>query len=315
MSVPSVPAQEAIGNSKRLLGNAAKHWVFTWNSYPDNAQTLLQELTTRGTKVLCFSSEIGESGNKHIQGYIELYTKQRWSGLGLPAGIHWEVARDHIRARDYAIKKDHTFDSEANIFFTYGFRPSRTRDLQLITFDQMYPWQREIVKLLDMPLEKRHIYWYYDEVGCTGKTSIIRYMGTHFADRVVWSAATKSADIMTLADENADMYLFNFTRSQAEFAPYQALESLKDGLISDGKLKKKVRQYIGVHAHIVCFANWPPDLTKLSLDRWIVKNIEPSVVRPAGSWMPACSASQNTTGVLQLADNVYLGNPQLEDDL
>lgn len=274
-SAPSAPEQKAVGNTKRLLKNEAKHWIFTWNSYPNDAHAVLQKFLLGRAKVLCYSSEIGETGNKHLQGYVELQNKSRWSNFGLPAGIHWEVARDPLRAREYAIKKDNTFDSEANIYFVHGFRPARNRDLQLITPEQMYTWQTDIVKLLDLPFEKRNIYWYYDTTGGTGKTAIIRYMGHVYANRVVWSACTKSADIMTLADENADMYLFNFTRSQAEFAPYQALESLKDGLISDGKLKKKVRQYIGIHPHIVCFANWPPDVSKLSADRWKIVDLTP----------------------------------------
>jgi len=283
-NAPSAPEQKADGNTKRRLGNEAKHWIFTWNSYPANAQEMLQKLLDGRAKVLCYSSEIGESGNKHLQGYIELQTKSRWSRFGLPDGIHWEIARDPKRARDYAIKRDKTYDNEANIYFTYGYYPIAEQDLQLITYEQMYPWQKDVVTLLSMPLEKRRIHWYYDEIGNVGKTSLVRYMGFHFSGQVVWTSSTNGQNIMTIAHAGCRMYLFDFSRSSRQNVPYETLEELKNGMITCGKLLKTMRQEIVPPAHIVVFANWEPDYNALSADRWVVRDItrHDSSIPPCG---------------------------------
>lgn len=53
-----------------MPASRVRHIVFTWNSYPDEHEDLLRGIDEISYCV--YQEETGESGNKHLQGYIEL---------------------------------------------------------------------------------------------------------------------------------------------------------------------------------------------------------------------------------------------------
>ena len=66
---------------------------------------------------------------------------------------------------------------------------------------------------------------------------------------------------------NAPIVL-NFTRNfPMKDMPYSTMESLKDGVFYNGRHKKE--ELIFKSPHVIVFANYRPDLTKLTADRWI----------------------------------------------
>lgn len=140
-----------------------------------------------------------------------------------------------------------------------------TKPLKLIK--ELRPWQQDIENLILSEPDDRTIHWYWEPMGNFGKTSLIKYLLVKY-NFITFSRATKSADILTVADIKKTCYLFDFARSQEGFCPWIALEQLKDGLISDSKLKKESRNLVMDSPHIIVFANWPPDTSALSADRW-----------------------------------------------
>ena len=52
---------------------------------------------------------------------------------------------------------------------------------------------------------------------------------------------------------------------------YSAIESLKDGLLFSGKYEGGVKLF--PPPHVVIFANFLPDMTKLSIDRWDIHTL------------------------------------------
>lgn len=240
----------------------ARRWCFTVNNFtPD----ILSQISHRfSTEKYIIGKEVGEKGTPHLQGYVEFKNQVLFSTLKkLCDSAHWEKA---IGDRDSNIKycsKGKDFETNIEI----------EEPIEIIT--ELYPWQAEVEKLVQTKPDKRKIFWYWDEKGCSGKTELIKYLCIKY-DRCIFSTATKSADIVTIADRSKNIYLLNFVRSQEGFAPYGAIEQLKDGLISDSKLKKVSRNIIMNSPHVICFANWEPDFNALSKDRWQIIRLDES---------------------------------------
>lgn len=100
----------------------AKHWVFTLNNYTDDEETFIRSLVDSNDDVayLCFGHEVGQSGTRHLQGYLSLARRLRFSQVrDLLPRAHLEVRRgSHEEARDYCAKDD------ADDFFEAGVAPA-----------------------------------------------------------------------------------------------------------------------------------------------------------------------------------------------
>jgi len=81
----------------------SKTWCFTWNNYPDDYDIVLEKLKKN---YLITGFEIGESGTKHIQGYVEFGTNHKLDRLKkIEKSIHWETRKGTgVQARDYCMK-------------------------------------------------------------------------------------------------------------------------------------------------------------------------------------------------------------------
>ncbi|QMW68809.1 replication-associated protein [Crucivirus-339] len=81
-------------------GKVMSRFTFTWNNYSEENVINLKKLTYENIKYLIFGKEIGECGTPHLQGYVELWTRQRETGvkkildpiLKLKSKIHIEIA-------------------------------------------------------------------------------------------------------------------------------------------------------------------------------------------------------------------------------
>lgn len=237
----------------------ARRWCFTLNNYiEEDLSQLSQEFNN---SLFIIGKEVGENGTKHLQGYVEFKNQTRFSTLKkICERAHWETAKGNREANVTYCSKDANFITNITV----------PKPLKIIT--ELRPWQKEIEDIVKTEPDDRTIYWYWESKGNVGKTALIKYLLKTYSF-CEFSRATKSADILTIANESKTCYLFDFARSQEGFAPYMALEQLKDGLISDSKLKKESRNIIMNPPHIICFANWEPDTTTLSTDRWHIRPI------------------------------------------
>lgn len=139
-------------------------------------------------------------------------------------------------------------------------------DMEKVT---LKPWQQKAISLLFWQND-REILWYVDFKGGAGKTFLTRWL---LAMKGAFVArGGKVADI-AYAYNNEDIVVFDFTRDKEEFVNYSAIEALKDGLIASPKYEStlKIKRK---PAKIICFSNFKPDQSKLSEDRWKIK--EPS---------------------------------------
>jgi len=247
------------GNTKSP--SRSRSWCYTWNNYREaEYSAMVVYLTQQKAKYIC-GKEIGENGTPHIQGWCEFPNQKRFDTLKLAfPKVHWEKAKGGKEANYKYCSKEGNFHTNIKM----------KEPIKIIS--KLKPWQKEIEELIKSDPDDRTIHWYWDREGGKGKTALVKYLLVTY-DYVTYSCASKSADILSIADEDKSVYLLNFARVQENFCPYTAMEQLKDGLISDSKLKKKSNNIVMNSPHVICFANWPPDMTKLSSDRWCVMEI------------------------------------------
>lgn len=257
-------------------GSQLINHFFTFNNYndheggdPNNVYNILKN----HPKVLkfVFQEEVGEEGTPHLQGNVICKPKQacRWSEFGLSNAIHWEKTRKEKNAMEYC-QKDET---RAGKTYSWGF----PKPLKIIT--ELRPWQNELLEFSLTEPDDRTVLWIHDDKGGIGKTAFIKYMVHHHNALVCGSG--KNADIINFIF-NADMdqsncVFFTLPRADRGKISYAAIESIKDGLISNTKYE--TGQKIFNPPHVIILANYPPDHPeKLSADRWMIRDL--SVVGP-----------------------------------
>lgn len=132
----------------------------------------------------------------------------------------------------------------------------------------MRNWQHDLLVKLAEPPHPREVLWYYDERGNTGKSWFAKYLVANY-DADYYSGG-KATDIVH-ACNGARIQVFDFTRSNEGFVSYDAIERLKNGLVFSPKYdsQKKVFDI----PHVLIFANFPPEKSKLSEDRWNITHI------------------------------------------
>ncbi len=136
----------------------------------------------------------------------------------------------------------------------------------------LYDWQQEIIDIISGEPDDRKIYWYWEPDGCAGKTSLIKHILLNH-DASFFQGGKKD---IAYAYKGQKVCIFGFSKTNEGKVSYDAIESLQDGLIFSSKYESSYK--IFNQPHIICFANWPPEIDAVSADRWVVREIRPSDV-------------------------------------
>ncbi|CAB9498802.1 Para-Rep C7 [Seminavis robusta] len=136
------------------------------------------------------------------------------------------------------------------------------------------PWQEDLNKRLSLPPNSREIIFVVDPMGNQGKSWFAQYYCSHHENTQIILPG-KKADMAYAVDTSKNVFLFDCPRSkQGEFIQYDFLEELKNGLFFSTKYESRMKRM--KKPHIVVFMNEPPDMTKLSKDRYAIYNITDS---------------------------------------
>jgi hypothetical protein len=157
----------------------------------------------------------------------------------------------------------------------YDMKPSAKLDL--LKPDR--PWSLNLLNYLESnPPDDRHIIWVYDQFGESGKTKLVKYLCNEFPLKYHFSrgaASNKdtSFQITTALKSgwNQHCFFFDFPRDMENKNFYESLENIKDGMITSSKYLS--HSAIFNSPHIVVMANFPPNISKLSKDRWRIFEI------------------------------------------
>jgi hypothetical protein len=137
------------------------------------------------------------------------------------------------------------------------------------------PWQQQCMDLL-AEQNKRQVLWVYEHEGNIGKTTFARYLISEHKYLYFRSKTSMGEIGHIISRDVSGGIVFDLPRDCHDkddniLVSYRTLEDLKDGLIST----TKYAGFSGVigSQKLLVFANYPPDRSKLSADRWVVRQI------------------------------------------
>lgn len=276
---------------------------FTVNNYDEKDFDTI--LSNPAFSYVIVAREVASTGTRHLQGYCELKKRTRFNSARklFPHGTHLEARKGTSQqAADYC-RKDGDY-KEAGVLKNPGKRNDLNilreaikegkSDLELYDISdaafrypravkhykqlvaaskrqklnlELRPWQQTLLTTLLLTPHPRTIHWYWDPSGATGKTTFSRYLVSNYD--AFYTNGGKHADIACAYDMQK-IVVFDFTRSQADRVPYSVMEAFKNGMLFSGKYESTTK--IFDVPHVLCFANFEPERSQLSLDRWnIVK--------------------------------------------
>jgi len=138
-----------------------------------------------------------------------------------------------------------------------------------------FPWQADLVASVMLTPQPRRISWWWEAQGNVGKSYMARYLALHCDSVVV--QAMKKADLLHLLTKTllgARCVVFDLTRTTEDGSVnvvYEVLEQLSNGYICSGKYDST--SLFVQPLHLICFANFAPDRSTMSADRWDVHHI------------------------------------------
>lgn len=304
-----------VGAEEPTTRNAqSRNWVFTINN-PDppvwEFLTHLETISRRGV----YQLERGEAGTEHIQGYVEFNGNKTLNGLKrLLNRVHWETRRgtrdqayQYCRKEDTRVQPPHEWgDWEVGrgartdwASFRKSIEEARTWD-DLFKNDEiqpllakygdyareywhitrkptpirieLYPWQIRMRDIATGLVDDRAVYWIWDPRGHTGKSTFVAWLSQQFRAILM---PTKKEDALYLY-MGETICIWDLPRDLQEHFSYGAVEAIKTGNFVSTKYRTVHKRFD--HPHVFIFANWAPDMSKLSEDRWRVWLINPETL-------------------------------------
>lgn len=248
----------------------SRKWCFTLNNPTDTELAQLAQLL-RGATRWVYQKEEGANKTPHIQGYGEWKTALRSNTIKqiLPR-IHYEVARGNAEANwKYCTKPEGRLDGP----FSGGDWPTPAEPVEVY---EPRGWMLPFVEKLKTKPDARSITWIWENVGNVGKTCFAKYLCVKMNALYV---SGKASDVkmavaeLVKAGKPPRIVIFGFPRQVEDYVSYQAIEEVKDGIFFSGKYESGMVLYNP--PHVIVLANFAPDVSKLSRDRWDIHEINP----------------------------------------
>lgn len=254
--------------------------VLTVNNWTEEEYTkLLRDF--EACKYIIGKEVGGEDGTPHLQCYFEFPGQKTYASLRklVPRG-HWEKAKGNRVENIVYCSKEGDFVSNFPL-------PRRQRLLAQYMEVVWKPWQQDIVDIIEGPVDRRKLHWFHEPVGNTGKSFLAKYLFLKY-DAIVCEGVRN--DVFNQVkmwmeahedDQDPGVVIVDVPRC-VDHISWHAIESLKSGMLYSGKYEGGVCVF--EIPHVICFANVPPDLSRMSQDRWDIHLVPPNVMDgPAGS--------------------------------
>lgn len=238
-------------------------WCFTLNNYSE--EDINSFNSSKSSKFLIFSCEIGKSGTPHLQGYIEFKTKVRPFNIFPMKTIHWEKAKGNRQQNiDYITKTN----------VTYYLNGDKIRPLKIIK--ELYEWQERVIDIIKKEPDDRAIHWFHESIGNTGKSALVKYICYHYKAIIVSNKGTDMKYGIVKYHEKHKIYpeiiIIDIPRSiDLNYFSYTAVEEIKNGCFYSSKYESDM--VIMNSPHVLIFSNDIPDIEKMSKDRWNIHEI------------------------------------------
>lgn len=259
-------SHEEVGNNKTSSRIATSiYWAFTLNNFTEEEFNILKEEIYIHCLDYRVQEEVGELGTHHLQGYIKAKKRIRPLETFSNKRIRWSKARSPKHARAYCCKDDTA---------TGKYILDTTEQLDLITPTQQ--WQLDILQLVNKKPDYRSIHWFWDSYGNTGKSAFAKYLCAKHNALCVSGKSSDCKYAIVKWHEEKKIYpkiiILDIPRTHLDYINYEAIESIKNGCFFSGKYE--CTQVLMNSPHIIIFANAPPEVNKLSKDRWNIIKID-----------------------------------------
>lgn len=237
---------------------------------PEIVKNILDEMCEK----YVFQMEKSPEGYLHLQCVIGLKSKKRKSALLKFFAETLNISKENVQIRKVKNKVSamkYCSKEETRMSGPWLKGVEIEKGLKLLKYENMYEWQKKIVdECSEECTDDRTINWIWEREGCVGKTQLCKYMAVRMNAMIVKGNPDSVGSRIILEKRRPTICILNLPRSKEGWciSQYETLESVKDGLICSSKYEGG--QVIFDSPHVYVFANWPPDESKLSSDRWNV---------------------------------------------
>lgn len=286
----------------------AKHWCFTLNNYTDADVDRILSLENEVVYIV-IGREVSSTGTPHLQGFVSWRGRYRLNQcVSKIPRAHFTVTRLIGASIEYC-KKDGDYEERGTPPKGQGARSDLDafkdavkggvlnmavlRDTFSVVCSKhhkfceefvrdhipqrkvaLYPlrrWQQELYNDLQLEPDDRTIVFCVDLVGNTGKSWFCHYY-CQINQRCQVVLPGKKADMAMTLKHDSRVVFFDAPRSkQGEFIQYDFLEDIKNGYVFSPKYSSF--NISMSKCHIVVMMNEMPDMSKLSQDRYDIRQI------------------------------------------
>lgn len=238
-----------------------RNWFLTWNNYPTDGVETLKTLGKQA-KYYVFQEEIGKKGTAHIQGVLCFNNAKSWSQVREKIKGWWAPCINVEKAKVYCSK----CDTRIGPTHVKGFiLKEAIKDIE------PKGWQLDVVKAIKEEPDNRTVRWYWEPSGGVGKTVLAKHICLKYNAIYVSGKANDVKCAIAQMDVKPKIVIWDIPRCMEDYVSYQGIEEVKNGIFFSGKYESGMVIYNC--PHVICFANFAPELEKLSLDRWKVARI------------------------------------------
>jgi len=150
-------------------------------------------------------------------------------------------------------------------------------------------WQQDVIDVIDETPDRRKILWVWDQMGNVGKTFLAKYLALHRKALVIENGKkVDMAYIFAKTSPTPPIVIFDLSRTVAPTegkdylaGTYSLAENLKNGMLTTTKYDSRVMTF--PVPHVIVFANFTPDCTKWSRDRYQILQIDGPTYTPPQS--------------------------------
>jgi predicted small secreted protein len=291
---------------KNAAMSRGKNWCFTLNNWNDEDYERLTHLVEKDECVyIIFGKEVGESGTPHLQGFIAFSKRVYLTDVKkrISNTAHFELARMVPEAIEYCKKDGDVYEAgiipagqgkrtdidefktdvkagmlnlkeirekHSTVYAKYkGWVMEYVTDNAPSVPIYEYPlheWQKELLTKLEGDPDDRTITFIVDQTGNNGKTWFAHWYSSK-DNKCQVMCPGRRADMAYILRTDIRALIMDAPRSkQGEFIQYDFLEDVKNGYVFSSKYESSIKTLANVH--LVVLMNEPPDLTKLSYDRY-----------------------------------------------
>jgi hypothetical protein len=300
-SKTEVKTDKVSGNNQRADSKSKKCSFYsdscfmTINNYTQKSKDYLDKcLTMKSVKWMACQEETGKEGTPHIQGTIKWHKARNLNDLNgdlMDPGTYVKIISE-TGGPNYCVKNDETRTVGGNRWIKGMDMDDEGKLVKHVTGNELAEklweeemeedykdvqwktWQQKCIDVVEGKVDPRKVYWFWESHGNVGKSFISDYLAWKYDALVVNGNYDNSMHCVVGKMENmTKMFpvVVDVPKSQANHLSYKFLEAMKARCKSSMKYESKEIKL--PRAHVIVFANRPPDTEKLSQDRWCVQEI------------------------------------------